>query len=849
MFHLKEIAVKDFVKKRKVHLLAALLGGWLFFSLFNTVLNFIITNVQVFLQSEGAFDISTMVFDVGALLFTFRLLPPGAYYVLSALGFILFVIIYYKLRTNFRELEEKHAKGSSRFTTLDEIKHQYKAVPEKTTPYKGGGGVPVSRYKDKIFIDDSPVNNMWVGTTRSGKGEMGMFPMIDIYSRAEEKASMVFNDPKGELFAASKEILEERGYHVEALNLDNPLQSMSYQVLQIVIDAYEEGNMAKAEQYAKTISSMLYSDPAAKDKFWQDSASALCTALILGLCEKNIPNHKEKITMYTVASTLNQLASDQEDDGNGKMITGLDKFFDSLPPNHAAKLQYATVKFASGAGQTVAGIFANAFDKLNIFTLTPIAKMTSQNTFDMKKVGFGKSITGKAKPLSRVNVTFPDGTASVRSDLNGLFSITHDYALKVNDHIHIQVVLDKETKDKKKKGADVEPEEQPAKDIFLEINITEINEEDGRVTFEKVNQQNTETDEKITLEKIEQFEKPTAIFMITPDYDSSLHVIASLYIKQLYTELARTASNTKGGKCIREVIFILDEFGNMPAIDDMGSIITVCLGRNIRFNLVIQAYSQLEYKYDKQWKTIDGNCANTIYILTTDNDTAEAVSKKMGERTIASHSRSGGTLSLKKSKTEGTDGRRLLTATELTQLEEGEMVVVRGIKRQDIEQKKIRAYPIYNKGKTRMKYRYEYLADQFDNKKPINDIDISCSHADVSLESMAYNFYKDEQAEAEISNTDDKAQKEPISAVPFEKLNAKEQFLDHPVFGAVIKEAMAEDMYTEEECTDLTVEEFIQAGIELKNRNKIKERLIENLSEMKESKKKAYEEGEKSYAR
>ncbi|WP_252314412.1 hypothetical protein [Sinobaca sp. H24] len=87
---------------------------------------------------------------------------------------------------------------------------------------------------------------------------------------------------------------------------------------------------------------------------------------------------------------------------------------------------------------------------------------------------------------------------------------------------------------------------------------------------------------------------------------------------------------------------------------------------------------------------------------------------------------------------------------------------------------------------------------------------------------MAYNFYKDEQAEAEISNTDDKAQKEPISAVPFEKLNAKEQFLDHPVFGAVIKEAMAEDMYTEEECTDLTVEEFIQAGIELKNRNKLR---------------------------
>lgn len=190
-------SVRSLLKRRKVHLLAALVGGAAFFSLFNTAINFIIMNVQLFLQSEGAFDIGTMTFAVGSLLFTFSLLPSEAYYVLGGMSFIATGLVYYKLRTNFRELEEKHAKGSSRFTTLQEIKHQYKAIPEKSKEYKGGGGVPISRYKERIFIDDSPVNNLWVGTTRSGKGEMGMFPMIDIYSRAEEKASMVFNDPKG----------------------------------------------------------------------------------------------------------------------------------------------------------------------------------------------------------------------------------------------------------------------------------------------------------------------------------------------------------------------------------------------------------------------------------------------------------------------------------------------------------------------------------------------------------------------------------------------------------------------------------------------------------------------------
>ncbi|MGB6408818.1 MAG: type IV secretory system conjugative DNA transfer family protein [Planococcus donghaensis] len=102
----------------------------------------------------------------------------------------------YKFKSNFGSIKNDQ-RGSSRFTTLKEIRKQYKAVPELKEGYSGGGGVPVSRYKDKIFIDDSAVNNLIVGTTRSGKGETFIFPAIDIYSRAENKPSMVFNDPKG----------------------------------------------------------------------------------------------------------------------------------------------------------------------------------------------------------------------------------------------------------------------------------------------------------------------------------------------------------------------------------------------------------------------------------------------------------------------------------------------------------------------------------------------------------------------------------------------------------------------------------------------------------------------------
>lgn len=644
---------------------------------------------------------------------------PLFYIVIFGIGFVIACIAIYKIRSNYSTLE-KGQKGTSRFTTLEELKKQYRMVPEKKNEFKGGGGVPISRYKDKLFIDDSPVNNLWIGTTRSGKGEIGMFSMIDIYSRASEKSSLVINDPKGELFAASKETLESRGYHVEVLNLDKPMESMSYQILQLVIDAYKQEDYSNAQQLAQSISHMLYYDANAKDKFWQESSISLCNALILAICDKCIKEGKEEqITMYSVANMLTTLGSKKIIDENGKETDGLDEYFSNLPAESVAKMQYATLEFS--AGVTRAGILANTSAKLGIFTLDGVGKMTSKSSFDLKRVGFGRNIIGYATPLTRVNLTFANGhNESAKTDIKGRFEINFINEIKVDDVLSLQ-----------EKG----------KESLLEIQIEEINENTGQVKY-----RSNENTDCMSVTKLEYFNKPTAIFMITPDYDASLHIIASLFVKQLYTDLAKNASRARGNKCLREVVFILDEFGNMPAIEGMSNIITVCLGRKIRFNLVIQAYSQLKEKYGDAWETIDGNCGNTIYILTTDTETAEKISTKLGEKTITTKSRSGGTFSLDKNKTESIDSRRLLNSNELMRLQEGEMVVIRIIKRQDKKRKKIEPYPIFNTKETAMKYRYEYLSEFFDTSRSINDIDIACLHANVNLKDLVINFNSDEES-------------------------------------------------------------------------------------------------------
>ena len=580
--------------------------------------------------------------------------------------FIIFSIAYIKLildmKKSFNGIEDGQ-KGTAEFVTREEIAIQYKAVPIKDYEFEGKGGVPVARgehcYKDNLgnkkneevmYIDDSSVNNLVIGTTRSGKGETFVVPTIDIYSRAKEKASMIINDPKGELIAMSKETLEKRGYEVLLLNLTNPSNSMSYNPLELIIQAYKNEEFGEAQLLCQTLTYSIYYDANTKDAFWQNTAMSLTNALILALCEECIPvGQEDKITLYTVANMLTELGTVYTDfDGREKYP--IDNYFNKLPMTSVAKMQYATTQFAKE--NTKGSILVSAMNKLSMFTFEKIAKMTSKNSLDLKDIGF------------------------------------------------------KNSKDDN---------------------------------------------------------KPKAIFMVTPDYDKSIHVMASIFVRQAYYVLAKNSTLSKNGKCDREVIFLLDEFGNMPPIEGMANIITVCLGRGIRFNLIIQAYNQLKTLYGDDAPTIEGNCGNQIYILTNDDETAEKFSKLIGEKTIVSHSRSGEIYSLGKNHTENLDSRRLLKSDELRKLKEGEMVVVRVIKRSDNFGNKIVPNPVFNFGEHRMKYRYEYLYDTFNNSKSFIDIKIDSLHENVDYKKLSI-FYKDEKEQQEEIERKQKKIKENLDA-------------------------------------------------------------------------------------
>lgn len=177
-------------------------------------------------------------------------------------------------------------------------------------------------------------------------------------------------------------------------------------------------------------------------------------------------------------------------------------------------------------------------------------------------------------------------------------------------------------------------------------------------------------------------DQPTAIFIKIPDEKTTRHPIATMFVSQLYKILVDVA-NKRGGALPRDVYFLLDEFGNMPKIENFETIITVARSRRIYFTLILQSYAQLTIKYGQEvGATVKDNCNIHIFIASNDDGTKEEFSKRCGNISVETETTSiskGGEEGAKESKNVNVqlDTRPLIYPAELGSLKpnSGECIV------------------------------------------------------------------------------------------------------------------------------------------------------------------------------
>lgn len=237
--------------------------------------------------------------------------------------------------------------------------------------------------------------------------------------------------------------------------------------------------------------------------------------------------------------------------------------------------------------------------------------------------------------------------------------------------------------------------------------------------------------------------KPIALFLQVPFYDRSKDAIAISMIDQLYQANARACVQSPSGKCDRRIIFHLDEVAQFPPIENLDSKLSICLGLNMVFNLIIQTDAQLTLKYGEAAKIIKGNCGNQVYLQTSEEETAKLFSSLLGSKTITNVNRVGTRFALNKSYTETTEERPLLNPRELMDLEEGENVVLRTMYRRDLKGNQIKPRPIFNSRKEdrAFLYRYQYLQDYFPDADTVSEESLHLpTLKTVQPDEMMYNY-------------------------------------------------------------------------------------------------------------
>ncbi|ECW8242514.1 TraM recognition domain-containing protein, partial [Listeria monocytogenes] len=221
-------------------------------------------------------------------------------------------------------------------------------------------------------------------STQSGKTETFTYPFLDSIMRASEKDSAVILDIKGNILKNTKEEFEKFGFLVKVFNLLDPHLSIGFNPLELVKKAYWKGDVAQAQMLAQTLSFSFYNNEEAKDPLWQQASITLLNAIILAVCEEcKKANTPEKVTLFTCAMMLLQLAGEPDEDG----LTELDYYFMNLPDLNPAKLSFATIKFSKSV--TRSSIYTGTTAELQKYLLENVAKLTAQNDFDFEELSEG----------------------------------------------------------------------------------------------------------------------------------------------------------------------------------------------------------------------------------------------------------------------------------------------------------------------------------------------------------------------------------------------------------------------------------------------------------------------------
>ncbi|HGC9811006.1 TPA: VirD4-like conjugal transfer protein, CD1115 family [Streptococcus agalactiae] len=646
------------------------------------------------------------------------------------------------------------------------------------------------------YIEDSTTNMLGVGMTRSGKGEGHITTTIDINSRAEIQPSMVIADPKGEHYQSSYKTMRRRGYDVNVLSFQNMDWSMSYNPLALAIDAAKKGYYEKTQTRVNAVAEAIYrkTKPGVGNgnaKYWEDTSISLFNAIAMALIDRANETFKngetdawDTVTVRNIAKFLTDLGSEEvfvndygdiienpDRDQQVKKKSKITVYFDNLRKINQEQFSkfrdMADLNFRSSdfdSEETKGNVFSSMMSGINLFLQDNIAKLTSKNSIDLESVAFPRRLSIKFRSSSNVAMRneYAHKTAKITITSQSAWGettrqVTHVNAATalIDGEGYLTYVIEPKLPEQFLVTIDFDHQNNgnsAIRDNIFQFSAEKVYQKHGKVIaldeyskkpvldHIKVTVLNKQEDNLLQEEDIDLIysDNPKVIYLVTPPNRTEYNSIVSLFLDQLFNANYELALSN-GRKCVNRILHILDEFTNIPAIPHMDTKISIGLGQNILYYLWIQNLKQLTDKYGENTaETIKENCSLKIYIKSTEPKTNEYFSKELGTRTITRRRRSSNILDEANPNVSIENPRQeLLTPTQLAKLQEGEAVILRGVKGRDNAGRKVTTDPIFLHEKTAFPYRYMFLQDEFDHSMTLADIPVESDHRELDLQDIA----------------------------------------------------------------------------------------------------------------
>lgn len=494
-------------------------------------------------------------------------------------------------------------------------------------------------------------------------------------------SSYVITDPSGELLKAYGHFFQNMGYKLKILNLKEMIYSNHYNPL-----AY----LRKDEDVitlVKIIMDSTQPEDSKPDQFFDSATEALLQALIYYLWrnfpdEANLPNVMKMIEWADVS----------EDDNSGKKNV-LDELFEDEHKNNPDSLAYQQYCiYKKGTGKTLKSILISTGVRLTKFNLPSVRRLTATDDMELDRMGSDRIALFLVLPTGDNGFNFL--SAMLYSQLfsqmyykaeTECLSQTHVYEKKISyiakkkeDYTFIEKI--------KSKIPFFEPPmiKQEAQGRFLSSHE---DDEDAKDYIKDIKKAKIISKDKVTNQK-EDKNMPVLAIKRGDNYEILKEFEAETSKRNV--ELLKQWRNMyKNYKLVKfndvtlpePVRFMLDEFKNIGKIPGFEQYLATIRKYKISVFIVYQSLSQLKAMYEKNWGEIIDNCDTTIYLGGQGTETAEEISKLLGNMTITTKGTNVSDGTKGDSKSYNSQERALATTAELIRMEEDDCVVlIRGEK-------------------------------------------------------------------------------------------------------------------------------------------------------------------------